>query len=150
MRVATLNVVLGFVLTGFISCEKNENSPPPSSEIEIGIGEEKTMKVIDGEIADIKVKFTSVQEGRCPREECSTCYGGYVYAYFNFQLSNSKTDTLKLHRIGCIPAGGLKFGDPNMDTKMIGALTIGLSNITEYTKSTSSARYTAQLMISKK
>ena len=145
-----LSVLIGYLLTGFISCEKNENSPPSSTDIEIGIGEEKTLNVIDGEIADIKVKFTSVQEGRCPCEECLTCYGGYVYAYFSFQLSNSKPDTLKLHRIGCIPAGGLKFGDPNMDTKMIGGLTIGLSNITEYTKSTAPTRYISQLIVSKK
>ena len=147
MRIA---FTLFSLLIGFISCEKNESNPPSSASIKVDLGEQKNLSISDGEIAILNVKFISIKEGRCPREECSTCYGGYIYAQFSFQLNNSKMDTLTLHRIGCIPAGDLKSGDPNMDTKMIGNLIIGLSNITEFTKSTPPNGYSSYLLISKK
>jgi hypothetical protein len=39
------------LLTGFMSCEKNESNPPSARSIKVDLGEQKSWSVGDGEIA---------------------------------------------------------------------------------------------------
>ena len=148
IRVMKVFLVLSFLVLLFLGdCSKEQDSASPT-EINLTLGETKILGLIVGEVALSKVTFSSVNEGRCKREDCSMCYGGYVYATFFLQFKGSNgLDSVKLHRISCINSGDLASNDPNMDIKTIKGIKIGLVNITELTKNTNLNAYTAKLEI---
>jgi hypothetical protein len=154
MKNYVFGLIVSLAFLGFTNCGKKDSSlgEVPSRELLLKVGEEKIFilpGVEEGTGNTIKIKFISFYEGRCPRENCSLCYGGYVHCYFNIQVNNQKGDSLDLKRISCILPGDLQRDDQNMDRKVINGIEIGLSNITELDKNTQATNYSVKLNIIK-
>ncbi|MBS1489399.1 MAG: hypothetical protein JSS93_02625 [Bacteroidetes bacterium] len=135
---------LMFISIILYCCSKD--SAPQSQNDQFQVGDTKQWKVNEG--FNLLVKFDHVIEQRPTSQTCSLYYGQplYVYAYFVFQKSGSQTfDTLKLHRVGCIPAGDLKAGNPAMDAESIYGIKIGLINITERDANVKLTSYLAKI-----
>lgn|GEM_PF-2646253 len=134
-----------FVACLFACCSR-EQAAIQTQFVDLQLGETKNVNYSTGELIVNKIKFDRVLDGRCPREQCALCYGGYVYTYFLVQTNRSSSfDTLKLQRISCIPAGDLAINDPNMHTQMVRGLTLGLVNITELTEQSMPKTYAAKI-----
>ena len=153
MKKYDLWLLISFALFGLSNCVKKDNLSQIIlvQEPSFKIGEGKIINLAnnEGDNYQIKIKFLGYKEGRCYRENCSICYGGYINCYLNVQINNQKNDSLILNRISCIPAGELQRNNPNMDRKNINGIEIGLSNVTELTKSTDVDDYSIKLSILK-
>ncbi|MBS1557545.1 MAG: hypothetical protein JST69_02360 [Bacteroidetes bacterium] len=137
---------LMFISIILYCCSKDSTTQSQYNQFQVG----DTQQLKVNETLSLWTKFDHVVEQRLTSQTCSLYYGQplYVYAYFVFQKSGSKTfDTLKLHRVGCIPAGDLKIGNPAMDVESIYGIKIGLIDITERDANIKPANYTAKISL---
>jgi len=134
-----LNVLLG--------CKNQNDTVLPAQgtvTLDFKIGQERTLVVRGTTPKTFQIKFTDIKESRCSKENCSSCYGGYIYAYFEVQ-SSSTSDSLVLNRISCINVSMPSFDNPVVDHEDIQNLRIGLATISD--QQSKKSNYTAQLLI---
>ena len=126
-----------FTILCLLSCTKQEPSTmtnAATTSLSLKVNEQKTLTIGETSKKNVTIKFLGVTEERCPREDCSLCYGGYVFAKFNIVVNDQSKDSLILQRISCIPAEDIKPDSQTSSKKQVGGLDITLLNITELTK----------------
>lgn len=153
LLIAFTSFILCFTLLCLLSCKKQDPSTVTNTEtasLSLKVNEQKTLTVGQASKKNITLKFLGVKEERCPREECSLCYGGYVFARFNVIINDQPQDTLTLQRISCIPAEDINPDSQTVSKQQVGGLTITMINITELTKANSvnANDYVVKLLIS--
>lgn len=114
-----------------LNCGNQEDAILPakgSISLDFEPGQEKTLVIKGAPDKELNIKLTSVKDERCTGSQCQTCYGGYLYAYFD--VWNSTThDSLTLSRISCVEIANLTFDNPVIDRKDLKGLRIGLAAI---------------------
>ncbi|MBS1488168.1 MAG: hypothetical protein JST43_11330 [Bacteroidetes bacterium] len=135
------------------SCVNNSVSTIISKSIVVENGKEQSFSFnIEGSSQNVRVILDSIVDKRPVIEDCPTIYTSlkYVYAYFEIQVGNQKTDTVTLTRRMCLPKGDLINTNINFSKKCVNNVCLGLVNITENssTNHVDLKKYNATLLIS--
>lgn len=131
------------------SCEKNSNASEPAPDPLVA-----TLRVgQSAAVGPFAATLVAVQDLRCPRENCSTCYGGYATVQVDVALPGQAPQRLAFRRISCLPAApDLRLTDSTLvDLHRVAGYTIGLVNMSEASSKAPLAPgdYTVKLLVKK-
>lgn len=148
-----LMVVMATYFGSFSSCSSDKIdavtlTAKQTQTVDLALNQEKVFVLaMSGDTKrTTSIKFIKVAEGRCPAESCSACYATYVFATLLVKTENA-SDTLRLHRIGCINPTDLKPGDALYEQWPVQTVQIGLSNISEFTNAKPINPYVVKLLV---
>lgn len=108
------------------SAGSSEPTPATAGHLEASIKVGQSLPV-----GPFTVKLISVQEGRCARENCSLCYGGYAKVQLDVTAAGQPTQRLVFSRISCLITEDLPLTNTNVDLQRVQDYDIGLINLTE-------------------
>lgn len=135
------------------SCEsKNGTDPSPIDSSPVAL----TLKTGQQQVAGaLTVKLVSITEGRCPRENCSNCYGGYATVQVDVLGALSATQRLTFRRLSCLGPDDLTLGASDSlrtSLQQVGSYRIGLINMTDFVQANKvdPTAYSVKLLLQKK
>ncbi|MBF9143247.1 hypothetical protein [Hymenobacter properus] len=118
------------------------------AEVTLKYGEQQRISV-DGGVA--RVSFSNVIEGRCAKESCSRCFGGYATVTVQVQFNGNSTQNLDFHCVSCLTKSPQTMDRPIDDPQAVQGYTVSIIDLTELStvNRVPKEQYTIRLFISK-
>lgn len=135
------------------SCEKTSDTEPvPLGDAPVAV----VLKVGQQQvIGPVNVMVTSIEEGRCARESCSLCYGGYATVQVDITAPDMATQHLRFKRPSCLEPEDLTLTSSDslrVSLQQVGGFRIGLVNMTDFVRANhiEPKDYVVKLLMQKK
>lgn len=128
--IALASVALATMSNSYDSKNGTDPSLIDSSPVAI------TLKAGQQQVAGaLMVKVVSITEGRCAREACSTCYGGYATVQVEVLSATDGLQKLAFRRLSCLGPDDLTLSTSDSlrtSQQKAGSYRIGLVNMTDF------------------
>jgi hypothetical protein len=115
------------------SCKKNAEEPTPVTDGPLAV----TLKVGQTQRSGpLSIKLVSIQEGRCARENCMSCYGGSATVKLDVTGVTPETQHLTFRRLSCLRPDDLTLAPADSihaSLHHVGSYKVGLINMTDFT-----------------
>jgi hypothetical protein len=145
------SLLLLSALAASTSCRKDTPEPIlPDGPLTITLKAGQTQ-----ENGALGVKLVSIREGRCAREECYRCVGGYATVQVDVTVANQPAQHLSFQRLSCMAAADLTLASADSlaaGVQQVAGYRVGLINMTDLVRANnlSTSSYKVKLLFVKK